>query len=52
VAFNLGLTDRALHRSSPICQVILYNQVLTDGSPSSATRLEDSKRGRDENVDA
>jgi len=45
LVLNLRLSDRALHRSSPICKVIFYNQVFTANSPSSATRLEEWGRG-------
>jgi len=33
LVLNLRLSDRALHRSSPICRVIFYNQVFTANSP-------------------
>jgi len=44
LVLNLRLSDRALHRSSPICKVIFYNQVFSANSPS-ATRLEEWGRG-------
>jgi hypothetical protein len=40
-SLNLRQPDRAQYRISPICNIVLNNQVFSVSCPSSATRLEE-----------